>query len=161
MLELKPIIDKLIEIGGPKIQNLCNFICSKIWCYGDLVWDSHLSDLDSELEAFSNQELLNLGNKLIELSDWHSHVLLGWIISKSNRLTDIITCTGLSQTELECREQIKCCVAECLPILHAIAKYSESILLLQEALDAVNCLKQNIEVKQLAQKLTEKIEGLS
>lgn len=161
MINLKELLDKISEISDPKVQTLCSFICSKIWCYGDLVWDTHLPDLDIQLQVFSNQELIDLGNKLVEIKSRETQILFAWLISKSNRLTDLVLSENLSPEEEQNRNVLKGKIASKITMLHTIEKCCDKIPLLQETLQAVNAMKSNLETQQLAQKLLDKIESLS
>jgi len=159
-INLQEILNKLSELDNPKVTALCNFICFKIWCYGELVWDSHLPDLDTQLQAFTDQELIDLGCKLSEICKPSTQILISWLISKSERLNNIVCCIELDPEIEQCRNDLRDCICKENIILHGFLKFCNKKSVLQEALNAVNKKKQNLEMQKLAQQLQEKIEGL-
>lgn len=81
MINFNDVLDILQRIDNPNLNELRAFVSGRSWCYGN--WAPHVEELDKVLKKLSNQELMEIAEKLLESGNPDIEKLVVWLISRS------------------------------------------------------------------------------
>lgn len=127
MINFNDVLDILQGIDNLNINELRIFVAGRSWCFGN--WAPHVEELDGILKKLSNQELMEIAEKLLKSGNPDIEKLVVWLMSRSlevgklaskNRKLVAEDDKGYSNLRKRLGE------SEC--VLHAIARWGEKWL---------------------------------
>jgi len=132
MINIQKLKSKLQEIVCPQMPELCDIISSQDWCLGNTDKLQSLADnLNSLLSQVSQDELLDIADKIVDIKHGDLAQILIYLISNVPALNELMEGTQLDEAILAKRNLLKNKIAQQMIFKNSIVKYGCQSLLLE------------------------------
>jgi len=128
MINFSKVLNLLKSIDNPNIQPLREFVEGRVWC-GKGQWESHVVDLDKILKKLSNQELMEVANRLLESGNTDIDQLVVWLMSRSLEISKLVNKErSLDDGDNDSYADLRGRLGRSEVAVHAIAKWGDRAL---------------------------------
>lgn len=132
MINVDKIKIAMQEVVCEYMPDLCDLVSSQAWCLGGIDRLQLLAtNLDSLLSQFTQDELLDIADKLIDLKHGDLAQILIFLISNVSSLDDLMSGSQLSQPIQDKRDEIKAKIVQQMIFKESIVKYGSQSLLIE------------------------------